>query len=99
LAIAALALLLATATGCGGSTTTAANGGSTPRATPSVAATPERLAGTDSVAVTQKAVDAYAAAWDAKSVAQLGALYADDVVFDCHATGVHVDGRAALLKM
>ena len=97
LAIAALALLLA-ATGCGGSTTTATREGSTPRATPSIVV-PQRLAGTDSVAVTQEAVDAYAAAWNARSVAQLGALYARDVDFDCFATGVHVDGRAALLKM
>ena len=99
LAIAALALLLASATGCGGSTTTATNGGSTPQASPSVAATPQRLVGSDSVAVTQKAVDTYRAAWDARSVAQLGPLYARDVVFDCHATGVHVDGRAAFLKL
>jgi ketosteroid isomerase-like protein len=98
LAIAALALLLATATGCGGSTTTATSEGSTPHATPSVVR-PQRLAGTDSVAVTQKAVNAYTAAWDAQSAAQLGALYARDAVFDCFATGVHVDGRAALLKM
>ena len=99
LAIAALALLMATATGCGGSTTTATNGGLTPQATPSVAAAPQRLAGDDSVAITQKAVNAYTAAWDAQSAAQLGALYARDVVFDCFATGMHVDGRAALLKM
>ena len=99
LATAALTLLLASATACGGSADTPTNGGSTPQATPSVAAVPERLVGSDSVAVTQKAVDAYAAAWDAQSVAQLGALYARDAVFDCFATGVHVDGRAALLKM
>ena len=99
LAIAALALLMASATACGGSAATATNGGSTPQATPSVAAAPERLVGSDSVAVTQKVVDAYTAAWDAQSAAQLGALYARDAVFDCFATGVHVDGRAALLKM
>ncbi len=99
LAVAALALLMASATACGGSATTPANGGSTPQASPSVAVAPQRLVGADSVAVTQKAVDAYAAAWDAQSVAQLGALYARDVVFDCFATGVHVDGRAALLRM
>jgi len=99
LAIAALALLMASATACGGSAATPTNGGSTPQATPSVAAAPQRLAGTDSVAVTQKAIDAYGAAWDVQSVAQLGPLYARDVVFDCHATGVHVDGRAAFLKL
>jgi ketosteroid isomerase-like protein len=99
LAVAALALLMATATGCGGSAAIPTNGGSTPQASPSAAAAPQRLVGTDSVAVTHQAVDAYAAAWDAQSVAQLGALYAQDVVFDCFATGVHVDGRAALLKM
>ena len=99
LAIAALALLMTSATACGGSAATPTNEGSIPQASPSVAAAPQRLAGTDSVAVTQQAVDAYAAAWDAQSAAQLGALYARDVVFDCFATGVHVDGRAALLKM
>ena len=99
LAIAALALLLASATACGGSAATPTNGGSTPQASPSVAAAPQRLVGSDSVAVTQKAVNAYSAAWDAQSAARLGALYARDVVFDCFATGVHVDGRAALLKM
>jgi ketosteroid isomerase-like protein len=93
------ALLMATATACGGSATTAASLGSTPEASPSVATTPERLAGSDSVAVTQKTVDAYTAAWEARSVAQLGALYARDAVFHCFATGVHVDGRAALVKM
>lgn len=55
--------------------------------------------GSDSVAVTQKAVDAYTAAWDARSIAQLGPLYARDIVFDYHATGVHVDGRSAFLKL
>ena len=99
LAVATLALLLASATACGGSAATPTNGGSTPQASPSAAAVPQRLAGTDSVAVTQQAVDAYAAAWDARSVDRLGSLYARDVVFDCHATGVHVDGRAALLDL
>ena len=99
LVIAALALLMASATSCGGSATTPTSGGSTAQLSPSVAAAPQRLVGSDSVAVTQKAVDAYAAAWDAQSVAQLGPLYARDVVFDCHATGVHVDGRAAFLKL
>lgn len=99
LAITVLALLIASATACGGWAATPTTGGSTPQASPSAAAAPQRLAGTDSVAVTQKALDAYAAAWDARSVAQLGPLYAGDVVFDCHATGVHVVGRAALLKL
>ena len=99
LAIAALALLMASATACGGSAATPTNGGSTPQASPSAATVPQRLVGTDSVAVTQQAVDAYAAAWDARSVDRLGPLYARDVVFDCHATGVHVDGRAAFLDL
>jgi ketosteroid isomerase-like protein len=83
---------------CGGSSTAASTSPSA-AATPYVAATPERLVGLDSVAVTQKAVDAYTAAWDAQSVAQLGRVYARDVVFDCHATGVHVDGREAFLEL
>ncbi len=83
---------------CGGSSTAASTSPSA-AATPQVAATPERLVDSDSVAVTQKAVDAYAAAWDARSVAQLGRVYARDVVFDCHATGVHVDGREAFLEL
>ena len=49
--------------------------------------------------MTQKTIDAYTAAWDAQSVAQLGRVYARDVVFDCHATGVHVDGRDAFLEL
>ena len=83
---------------CGGSSTAASMSPSA-AATPHVAATPERLVDSDSVAVTQKAIDAYAAAWDARSVAQLGRVYARDVVFDCHATGVHVDGREAFLEL
>jgi len=96
LGVVMLLLLSPALAACGGSSTKAAT---SPSASPSAAATPERLEGDDSVAVTQQAVDAYAAAWDGQSVAQLGALYARDVVFDCFATGVHVDGRAALLKM
>ena len=99
LAIASLSLLVAYATACGGSAATSPTGGSTPQASTSVVAAPQRLVGTDSVAVTQKAVDAYAAAWDERSVDRLGPLYARDVVFDCHATGVHVDGRAAFLDL
>ena len=99
LAIVTLALLLASTTTCGGSAATPTNGGSTPQASLSAATVPQRLVGTDSVAVTQQAVDAYAAAWDARSVDRLGSLYARDVVFDCRATGVHVDGQAALLDL
>jgi ketosteroid isomerase-like protein len=83
---------------CGGSSTAASTSPGA-AATPHVAATPEPLVGTDSVAVTRKAVDTYSAAWDAQSVAQLGRVYASDVVFDCHATGVHVDGREAFLEL
>jgi ketosteroid isomerase-like protein len=99
LAIAALVLLIATATACGGSATTPTGGESIRQPSPSVTVMPERLAGGDSVAVTQETVDAYTVAWNVRSAAQLGALYARDVVFHCFATGVHVDGRAALLKM
>jgi ketosteroid isomerase-like protein len=83
---------------CGGSSTAASMPPSA-AATPQVAATPERLVDSDSVAVTQKAVDAHSAAWDAQSVAQLGRVYDRRVVFDCHATGAHVDGREALLEL
>ena len=100
-ALVAVALLVVVAAlgiaGCGSSSE---GGGvaASPTATPPAAAV-ERLVGTDSVAVTKEAVDAYTVAWDARSVARQGALYARDVVFDCHATGVHVDGRAAFLEL
>lgn len=83
---------------CGGSGETAASPpGVTP--TPSLAAGPEQLAGTDPVAVTQKTVDAYAAASNARNATRVGAFYARDVVFHCFATGVHVEGRTALLEL
>jgi hypothetical protein len=97
LAIAALALLLATATGCGGSTTTATTEGSTPHATPSAAATPERLVGSDSVAVTQKAVDLARAALHAPTAAKLAHPYADDVAVDDFTFDGHSTGKAAVV--
>jgi ketosteroid isomerase-like protein len=99
LAIAALAMLMGSATSCGDSATTTVSSGSPRQPSPSGAAVPERLAGSDSIATTQKAADAYTVGWDARSVDRLGALYARDVVFDCHATGVHVDGRATFLEL
>ncbi|MCX6363439.1 MAG: hypothetical protein NTW58_04585 [Actinobacteria bacterium] len=94
LAIAALALLLASATGCGGSTTTPTNGGSTPQASPSVAAAPERLVGSDSVAVTQKVVDLARAALHAPTVAKLVRPYAREAVVDDFSYNLHFQGRA-----
>jgi hypothetical protein len=82
---------------CGGSGQTAASSPSA-TATPSVAASPERLVGSDSVAVTRKTVDAYTADFNARS-APTAALLAPDVVFHCFATGVHVEGRTALLEL
>ena len=97
LALLALAGVVALAA-CGGSSTAATTSPSA-AATPHVAATPEPLVGNDSVAVTQKAVDTYAVAWGAQSVAQLGRVAARDVVFDCHTTGVHAGGRQAFLEL
>jgi len=99
LAIAALALLLASATACGGSAATPTNGGSTPQASPSVAAAPERLVGSDSVAVTRQVVDASRAALQNPSVAKSARIYADDVVFDDYSYGVHGEGKAAAQRM
>jgi hypothetical protein len=97
LAIVALALLLATATGCGGSAATATSGGSTRQATPSVAVTPQRLAGDDSVAVTKKAIDAVGAGFEAQRL-QVAPLYADAVVYDDYTYGFHLEGKADVLK-
>ena len=93
LAIAALALLLATATGCGGSTITATTEGSTPHATPSAAGTPERLVGSDSVAVTQKVVDLARAALHAPTVAKLVRPYARDAVVEDYGYNLRFQGR------
>jgi len=99
LAVATLALLMATATGCGGSAATPANGGSTPQASPSVAAAaPERLVGSDSVAVTQKVIDALGAGLEALSGAQVAPLYADELVYDDFTFGLHLEGKADVLK-
>jgi hypothetical protein len=82
---------------CGGSGKTASSPlGATP--TPSVAASPEHLVGMDSVALTNKTVAAYTATSNA-GCARQGALYARDVVFHCYATGVHVEGRAAMVAL
>jgi ketosteroid isomerase-like protein len=99
LAIAALALLMATATGCGGSTATATSEGSTPHAIPSAAVVPERLVGSDAVAVTRQVVDASRAALQNPSVAKSARIYADDVVFDDYSYGVHAKGKAAAQRM
>ncbi|MCX6374417.1 MAG: nuclear transport factor 2 family protein [Actinobacteria bacterium] len=98
LAVAALALLMANATACGGSAATATSGGSTPQATPSVAVTPQRLVGDDSVAVTKKAIDAVGAGLEALSGAQVAPLYADELVYDDFTFGLHLEGKADGLK-
>jgi ketosteroid isomerase-like protein len=82
---------------CGGSGETAASAPSaTP--TPSVAVSPEHLVGSDSVTQTRRTVEAYTAASNA-GCARQGALYASDVVFHCYATGVHVEGREAMVAL
>ena len=90
-AIAALA-----AAACGGSDDTVV---SSPRATasPSVAA-PERLVGTDSVAVTKEVIDAFGAGLEALSGARVAPLYADEVVYDDFTYGLHLEGKKAVLK-
>jgi len=80
---------------CGGSSTKAAT---SPSATPSVAATPVALVGTDSVAVTKKAVDGYNAAWVAWRTDQFGPLYAADVVFFDNCFFARLKGKAVILK-
>ncbi len=97
LAIAALALLMASATACGSSATNAKSGGLTPQASPSLAATPERLVGSDSVAVTQRVVDLARAALHATTVAKLVRPYARDVVVDDFTYDMHSKGRAAVV--
>jgi ketosteroid isomerase-like protein len=95
---AALVLLAALAlAACGGSSTSPAV---SPGAavSPSVAATPERLAGSDSVAVTKKVIDAVGAAFEAQTGAQVAPLYADAVVYDDHTYGLHLEGKADVLK-
>lgn len=83
---------------CGGSAeTTSSSPSATPR--PPVAASPERLVGSDSVAQTKEAVEAYTAAWNARSVNRLDAVYANDIVFHCFATGAEAEGRAAMLQL
>lgn len=61
-------------------------------------ATPERLVGSDLVAVTQKVVDAQRAALPTPTAAQLICPYAHDVVFNDYASGMHGKGRAAGLR-
>jgi ketosteroid isomerase-like protein len=112
LAIAAPATLVAIATlalaACGGSssntssspTITVGNGGSTsPSTTPSAAAPPQRLVGSDSVAMTSRVVDGSRAALRNPTVAKSARIYADDVVFDDYCYGMHGEGRADTLRM
>jgi ketosteroid isomerase-like protein len=59
---------------------------------------PVHLAGSDSVEATQKVVDAWAAGVATLSGARLVPLYADDVVYDDSAFGLHLEGKADVLK-
>jgi ketosteroid isomerase-like protein len=102
-AIALLASLLLTVgaglniAACGGSSTSPAG---SPGATvsPSLAATPERLAGGDSVAATKKVMGALGSGFVAESGAQVAPLYADAVVYGDYAYGLHLEGKADVLK-
>jgi ketosteroid isomerase-like protein len=96
LALLAFAVVVALAA-CGGSGGTAASPPSvTP--TPSLAAGPERLAGSDSLEATQKVVDAFGAGLAALSIARFVPLYADDVVATDFAFNVLTKGKADRLK-
>jgi ketosteroid isomerase-like protein len=101
LVVPALTILLVAATlalaACGSEKNAVGSPSATP--TPSVAASSEHLLGSDSVAVTQKVVDAYTAASEARSATRLAALAARDFVFHCFATGVHVEGRATFREL
>jgi ketosteroid isomerase-like protein len=86
---------------CGGSSTTASTSSSaSPTATPTQSAfvTPVHLVGSDSVKATQKVVDAFGAGVAALSGAQFVPLYADDVVYNDFAFGMHGEGKAVVLK-
>ena len=94
--VAALALAA-----CGGSSTTASTSSSaspTATATQSASATPVHLVGSDSVEATQKVVDAFGAGVATLSGARFVPLYADDVVANDFAFGVHGEGKADVLK-
>lgn len=80
---------------CGGGTRT---GRSPTEGTPTVPSSAVRLVGTDSVAVTQKLVDAERAVLRAPTAARFVRLYAPDVVVEDFAYGSHVEGTAASLK-
>jgi ketosteroid isomerase-like protein len=65
---------------------------------PRLASTPVRVVGSDSVAATGKVVDDWGAGVAALSGAQLAPLYADAVVYDDFVFGLHLEGRARVLK-
>ncbi len=86
---------------CGASSTPASTSSSaspTATATQAASATPVHLAGSDSVEATQEVVDAFGAGVATLSGARFAPLYADDVVFDDFAFGMHGEGKAVVLK-
>jgi ketosteroid isomerase-like protein len=86
---------------CGGSSTTASTSSSAPptaTATQSASASPVHLVGSDSVEATQKVVDGFGAGVAALSGARFVPLYADDVVYNDYVFGLHLEGKAAVLK-
>ena len=98
LLIVVVALALAA---CGGSSTTASTSSSaspTAAATQSASATSVHLVGSDSVEATQKVVDAFGVGVAALSGTRFVPLYAGDVVYDDFAFGLHLEGKAAVLK-
>jgi SnoaL-like domain len=99
LATATLSLLLALTPGCGESASTATSGGSTPQASPSVTAVPERLVGSDSVGVTRHVVEVFRTSLKKMTVAKFTPIYADDVVFDDYCYGTHGEGKAVAVGM
>jgi ketosteroid isomerase-like protein len=86
---------------CGGasiSSSTPSTVASGVAASPSVAATPERLVGGDSVAATKNVMDGLAAGLVTQSGAQVAPLYADAVVYDDYTYGLHLEGKTDVLK-
>jgi ketosteroid isomerase-like protein len=93
--IAALALAA-----CGSSSPPSTSSSASPAsaATQSASTAPVHLAGSDSVEATRKVVDAWGARVATLSGARFVPLYADDVVYDDSAFGLHLEGKANVLK-
>jgi hypothetical protein len=95
----AVSTLLALAA-CGGTDSASTSPSASPAAaaTQSASAAPVHLAGSDSVEATQKVVDAFGTGVATLSGARFVPLYADDVVYNDFVFGLHLEGKAAVLK-